>query len=168
MDDAIARWKAAGAAGDADAAATALADDVLLVSPLTDGFAFQGREEVRELLAAVFTVLTGVVYREELRDGDRVALFASATVRGVAIEESQLIRLDAEGMISEIRFSMRPLPALTAFVRALGPVIARSRGRKGTAAVLTAAGGFLDSVARSGDRVFLPMGAPERVAAERG
>ncbi|MBO9626563.1 MAG: nuclear transport factor 2 family protein [Microbacterium sp.] len=162
-DHAIDDWKRAGESGDADLAATALAADAVLISPLTDGFSFQGREEIRDLLASAFTVLDGIRFDGDVRDGDQVVLFATATVRGRALTECQRLRLDGDGLIRELTIFLRPLPAVTAFTRALGPVLARAQGRAGTARVLTAAGALLDGVATSGDRTFMPMAAPTRL-----
>lgn len=161
-DDVIDRWKTAGETGDAALASTALSDDAVLISPLTDGFAFRGRDEIRDLLTSAFSVLHGIRFESEVRQGDDVVLFATATVRGRVLNECQRIRLDDAGLISELTLYMRPLPAVTAFTRALGPVIARAQGRAGTARVLTAAGALLDGVATSGDTTFMPLAVPGR------
>lgn len=162
MSDSVAAWRAAAEAGDARAAAAALAADVELVSPLTDRFVFRGRDELEELLTSVFEIFTGIRFSAEHRDGDRVALFAAGRVGALRLEEAQQLELDAEGRIRRLSIAMRPLPALTAFQRALGPRVARRQGRPGVARLLSAAGAFLDSVASSGDRVFLPLASPER------
>jgi hypothetical protein len=160
--DVIEQWKSAGETADAALAAEVLADDAVLISPLTDGFAFRGREQIRELLVSAFEVLDGIRFDGEVRGDDEVVLFATTTVRGRTLNECQRLRLDDSGLIRELTLYMRPLPAVTAFTRALGPVIARAQGHAGTARVLTAAGALLDGVASSGDRTFMPMAAPGR------
>jgi ketosteroid isomerase-like protein len=158
--DSIAQWRAAGEAGDADAAATALAENVILVSPLTDQFAFEGREQVRELLTSVFEVMTGIRFTAQVGSGSSVVLLASATVRGRSLDESQHLELDANGLIVHITLYMRPLPAVTALLRGLGPRVARRQGRSLVAAVLRPAGALLDTVASSGDSTFMPLARP--------
>lgn len=153
-------WKSGGEAGDAALAATALRADVVFVSPLTDQFRFVGREEVEELLHCVFEVLRDVHYAGDFRQGTDAFLTASAVVRGVELEDVQHLTLDDEGRIARIVVAMRPLPAVTAFLRAVGPVVARRQGRPGVARTLAVAGAFLDSVAATGDRRFIPLAAP--------
>jgi len=57
--DSVSQWCAAGEQGDAGRAARCLAQDVELISPLTEQFRFVGREQVRELLTAAFTAING-------------------------------------------------------------------------------------------------------------
>lgn len=154
-------WKYAGETGDAALASTALSADVEFVSPLTDQFRFLGRGEVEQLLGSVFQVLRDVRYTGDLRQGRHAYLTTSATVRGVPLQDLQQITLDDEGRVAHIVIAMRPLPAVTAFVRAVGPVVARQQGRRGVARTLTVAGAFLDSVASSGDKSFIPLAAPD-------
>jgi hypothetical protein len=92
--------------------------------------------------------------------GDRVALFASARIGDVSLGEAQQIRLDDNGLLSEITLFMRPIPAMTALLRALGPRMARRQGRPGVAHVLVAAGTLLDGVASRGDARFVPLASP--------
>ena len=158
--DVVTRWCAAGEGGDAAAAAACLAPDVELVSPLTGRFRFTGREQVRDLLAAVFTVLGGISFHTRLGEGDTHALFASARLGEDEFEEAQLLRLDDAGLIREITLFARPLPALTGLMAALGPRLARDQGRPALAAVLAAATAPLHAAATLGDRRLVPLAAP--------
>ncbi|WP_433236760.1 hypothetical protein ACQPYK_27645 [Streptosporangium sp. CA-135522] len=162
MTDHVAAWRTAGEAGDAGAAVAALSEDVELVSPLTDRFTFRGHHELQELLTSVFEVFTGIRYEAEFREGRHVVLRAAGHVGVLRLEETQYLELDDEGRIRRLTLMMRPLAAVTRFVRVLGPRVASRQGRPGTAGVLTLAGAFLDSVAAGGDRVFLPMASPGR------
>jgi len=162
MDATVERWRRAGETGDADAAAACLAPDAVLISPLTEQFRFTGRDEVRDLLAAAFDVIHGIAFHTELRDGDTAALFYRATSRGIPVEEAQLLRLDGDGLIREITFFGRPLPALTAVMSAIGPEIARRQGRRGLAAFLRFNTAPLHAVVRFGDRRVVPLAAPRR------
>ncbi|MDR6868035.1 hypothetical protein J2Y69_002643 [Microbacterium resistens] len=164
MNAALETWKRGGIAADADLAVEAVSAGVVLISPLTDRFAFRGREEVRGILHAAFAVLDGISYDGQFSDGTEAVLFATARIGDRSLSECQRIRFDEDGLIDEVTLMMRPLPAATAFARALGPVLARQQGRRGTAAILTAAGALLDGVATSGDRTFMPMASPERAS----
>lgn len=156
----INHWKLAAETGDPYAIADALSEDAVLISPITEGFVFRGRDQIVELLASVFEVFTEITFTGDIRSDDEVALFASGRVGRLALDEAQHLRLDADGRISEITLLMRPLPAVTAFVRALGPRVARRQGRIGAARTLALAGTFLNTVAATGDRRFLPLARP--------
>lgn len=158
-------WRRGGEDGDAHASASALAEDVVLVSPLTDRFTFRGRDEVEDLLTSVFEVFTDIVYDVPIRAGDAFVLSGVGSVRGVRLEELQRHELNADGEIRRVTIVMRPLPAVTALLRELGPRVARAQGRPAVAVVLRLAGAFLDTVATSGDRHFIPLARPSRTVA---
>jgi ketosteroid isomerase-like protein len=168
MTDWVTHWKQAGEAGEAHTAAEALAADAVLVSPLTERFVFRGRPEIEELLGSVFEVFHTIRFTQDLRSADRAALFAEGRVGGTALQEAQHLELDEEGRIVRLTLMMRPLPAVTAFVRALGPRIARREGRAGAARVLALGGLLLDSTASTGDRRFVPLARPESARRTRG
>jgi hypothetical protein len=160
MTDWVERWKAGGEAGDAHAMAEALTEDAVLVSPLTDQFVFRGRAEIAELLGCVFEVFHDIHFTDDLRGNGRAALFAEGRVGGRTLAETQHLILAEDGHIREVALAMRPLPAVTRFLRLLGPRVARSQGHSGIAGLLTTAGTFLDSIAASGDRRFIPLARP--------
>lgn len=153
-------WKVAGERGDAQLAVSTLADNVELVSPLTAKFRFHGSAELSQLLEAVFEVATNYRYVTDIRGEREAFLTATADVRGVELQELIHLELDKSGMISRITIAMRPLPAMTAFTRAMGPVLARKQGNPSRARKLALAGAFLDAVARTGDEKFIPLAAP--------
>jgi hypothetical protein len=160
MSDTIERWRQAGEERDAEAAAKCLSDDVVLVSPLTEQFEFHGRDAVRELLTVAFTAIEGIEYRTQSEGDGTWALSYTARVRGLALEEAQLLRLDDHGLIREITLFVRPLPAATALMSALGPEIARRQGRRGLARFLAANTAPLHAMVRFGDRRVVPLAAP--------
>lgn len=130
-DATVAAWRAAGEAGDAPAARACLAPDVELISPLTEAFRFRGPAQVGDVLAAAFTVIDGIRFHTEVGDGATRALFYKATARGQLVEEAQLLRLDDGGLIRELTFFGRPLPALTAVLADLGrPLLRAQAGRR--------------------------------------
>ena len=54
-----------------------------------------------------------------------------------------VLRFDPTGLITEIAISARPLPALVALLRAIGPRLLRKDGKPATAGLVHAAlGGF--------------------------
>lgn len=162
MTDWVAHWKDGGEACDARAAAEALTEDAELVSPLTDRFSFRGHEVIQGLLTEVFEVYSQFRYIDELRADGRAVLVASAQLRALQLTELQHLTLDTDGRICRVTLAMRPLPAVTAFQRALGPRVARRQGRAGVARILGAAGTFMDSMASSGDRRLTPLADPNR------
>lgn len=167
MTDWLSRWKTAVEAGDAHTAAEAVAAEAVLVSPLTDRFEFRGRGEIETLLRSVFEVFTGIGFLDDLRGDGRAVLVAEGDVGALRLWEAQHLLLDRDGRIDRMTLAMRPLPAVTAFTRALGPRVVREQGRPGMARVLAGAGAFLDTVAASGDRRFLPLASPERAGRDR-
>lgn len=160
MNDAVSIWRRAGEAGDAGLARTALADDAVLVSPLTEQFRFEGGDTIAELFDDAFAVLTEIRFTDQITDHDRIALVAQARIGDRAVEEAQRLRLDGSGLIGELTIFLRPLPALTALLRALGPRVSRRLGKPGTARLLGVAGAALDGMATSDDARFMPMVRP--------
>jgi len=160
MSDALDLWTRAGERGDAEAARAALAEDVMLVSPVTDRFTFQGADEVVGLLQDVFQVITDIRYLGVEPASFGAVAHARARIGDMTMHEVQLIELDADGRIGRLTLFFRPLVAGTRFLREMGPRVARRQGHPVVARTLTATGAFLDSVARTGDQHFVPLGAP--------
>jgi hypothetical protein len=119
---------------DRDGAASAphLAPDVRVVSPLTDRFAFVGRDAVAALLADASTTFEGLHYTEAFAGPDgRIVLRAEAIVRGATLEELVLVHVDDHGLIDEMTVFLRPFTAAAAFARALTPGVARREAGRG-------------------------------------
>ncbi|HEX6353651.1 nuclear transport factor 2 family protein [Actinophytocola sp.] len=150
----------AAADKDVELAVSALADDVVLRSPLTDRFTFDGKDAVRALFETAYEKFDGLNYHTVI--GDRV-LVGSATVGGQPIEETLVLTLDDAGKIAEIRLFIRPLTGLTAVMAALGPVLARKNGRsRFTAGLLRVMTAPLVAATRSGDKVGIRLALPKR------
>jgi hypothetical protein len=105
-----------------------LAPDVVLHSPIID-VAFEGREQVSDLYAALLDTFEEVTYTTETEmDGDHIVVF-SAKVKGTPVEGVDIVRLNEEGLVREMTVFMRPLRGVAAFIEEIGPRLARRRGR---------------------------------------
>ena len=154
-------FRKAAATKDIDLALSALTDDVVLRSPLTDRFTFNGKDDVGALFEIAFAHFDGLNYHTEIGDGDRRVLVGGATANGQPFEETLLLRLDND-KIAEITLFIRPLPGLTAVMAALGPRLARRNGRgKLTAGALRVMAAPLAAMTRSGDKVGIRMALPK-------
>jgi len=156
----IAAWRAAGESGDAAAAGRCLAPDVQMISPLTAAFRFRGPAQVTTVLEAAFEVIDGIRFHTELGDGDTWSLFYHARTGRDALEEAQLLRLDGDGLIREITFFGRPLPALTQVMAGIGPRLLRRQGRPGLARLVGLATGPLNTMTHTGEKKIMPKAAP--------
>ena len=159
-NDVVERWCDAGERGDAAAAVSCLAAEVQLASPLTEQLRFHGRDQVRDLLTAAFTVVEDIQFHTRVGDGPTHALFYRARVGREHLEEAQLLRLDAAGNIIELTLFGRPLPALTGLMRAIGPQLARQQRRPALGALLTMTTAPLHTMARFGEKRIVPFAAP--------
>jgi SnoaL-like protein len=113
---------------DLDRWAQALADDVVLHSPVIRK-PFEGVQAARELFGVLFDVMQDLEITDELSDGEVHAFFWRATVAHRRIEGTDLIRTGSDGKISEIRVLIRPLVAIAAFAAGMGPALAARRSR---------------------------------------
>lgn len=103
----IARWRAAGESGDADAAVACLSPDIVLSSPLTEQFRLEGSDQLRDFLASAFTAVEVIHFHTETGQGDTYALVYRARVGTQPFEEAQLLRPDDKAHIREITISCR-------------------------------------------------------------
>ena len=113
---------------DADVLAAALAPDVVLHSPIIST-PFEGRESVLELFEALLQTLEDVTYTDEVAGDESHVLVWRAMVGRVPIEGIDILRFDDEGRITDFTVLVRPQHGLSSFARALGPRLARRRGR---------------------------------------
>jgi hypothetical protein len=130
------RFRAAVHAGDADAVAALMAEDVVVHGPVTRLMTFRGRGEVRELFAVVMANVDEIRYVDDIGD-DQVRVLTLEGRRGRhRYEEAVLMRLDEQQRISELRIYVRPLPGTVAMAAAFAPALARSRGQRVRAVLL--------------------------------
>jgi hypothetical protein len=121
------RYRLAAEAGDVDGLVSTLAADVVFHSPITERVKFTGREELRELLTAVFATVSDVRYFADVGDERTRVLFDRLHVGGVEMEQAHRLSLNERGEIEEITVFFRPLPGLAALTCALGPRVAEAR-----------------------------------------
>ena len=152
---AIKALRAAGERGDADAVAELLAPDVVFHSPLTSRVRFEGRAEVVALHRDIFAVLEGIETTDPLTLDDTEAFSFRARIRGEEIEVMNVVQVNEQGQIVDIKIFGRPLPALATLFATLPPrVSARRRGRL-TGAMVAVVGRPLAFAMRTADR-FAP------------
>jgi hypothetical protein len=97
---------------------------------------FEGREEVGELLRVLLTEeLETIECLDEVRSADRLVLRFNVRVRGRDVEVVDFIRLDESEKVREYVVLARPMSGAAAYIRALGPRVARRRGRLASALV---------------------------------
>ena len=107
-------------ARDLDAAVALLHEDVVFKSPVVFR-PYQGREAMRLILEAVFTVFEDFKYVREIGADDARdhALVFEARVGDKLLEGCDFIRLDDDGLISELTVMVRPLAATLALAEAM-------------------------------------------------
>ena len=161
-DQTIAEWRLAAENHDAARAIACLAGNVVLISPLTAQFTFDGRDRVGDVMIAAFQVIDNIRFHTEVGDDRTRALFYHARCGRQLIEEAQLIRLNHDGLITEITLFGRPLPGLTAVMRRIVPLILGRQGRSQLGAVLGAATVPLHAITSSGEQRLVPLADPRR------
>lgn len=116
-------FRAAVEARDHDAMVDTLADDVVFNSPVAFK-PFEGREAVGQVLAAVMETFDDFRYTDELEAGDVHALVFRARVGDKELEGLDLLRLDADGKVSDFTVMVRPASGLMALGERMGPKVA--------------------------------------------
>ena len=104
-------FRAAVEQEDLSALEDALAEDVVFRSPAVFR-PYEGRPAVLMLLSAVFPVLEGFHYTDQVETGDTAALAFSAHVGDRDVDGIDLLRFDAEGKVRELTVYVRPLSGL--------------------------------------------------------
>jgi len=98
---------------DIEAAFAALADDVVLHSPVTFK-PFEGKPVVEHVLRNVFEVFQDFRYIEHFREGASSILLFKASVGDREIDGIDLVHEGADGLIDDFTVMVRPLSGLTA------------------------------------------------------
>ena len=124
-----ARWRAAAETGDLEGFMATLSPQVVFHSPLTTLTSFEGHEQVRALMEAVFATINNIRYSDDIGDETVRALVYRAQVGGQEVQEATIIRLNEEAKVVKVTFWYRPLPGLTALAAMLGPALAAQKSR---------------------------------------
>lgn len=114
-------FRSAVEAGDVDAVAALLADDVVFVSPVAFK-PYPGRAITTAILRAVVQVFEDFRYVREIggpEGRDHVLVF-EATVDGLSVTGADFLRYDAQGHIVELMVMVRPLRAAEALAARMG------------------------------------------------
>ena len=113
-------FRAAVEADDFTGLADLLADDVVFRSPVAFK-PYEGKPIVAAILRGVGRVFTDFRYVRELadEDGHGSALIFETVVDGVSVNGIDLIRTNAEGLITELTVMVRPLSASNALATAM-------------------------------------------------
>lgn len=156
----VTQWMAAGQRLDARAATMATAEDVELVSPITDRFVFRGRQQLETLLSVAFEFLESLRYTDVMLGENSAALFYEGRIGDVALGEAQRLHLDRDGHIDRITLYVRPLPALTRLMRLLGPELARRNGKVTLSRAVRLPSAMIDGMVATGERRIMPKAAP--------
>jgi hypothetical protein len=123
--DAVAQYEAASAVGDIDALMTAFAPDAELVSPLVANGVIRGQEDLRILLAAVYTTVHDLRRIERFGDDHRVVIIGEARVGPFRVGDAAVIELAEDGRIQRLRPHLRPWLGTTFFALRMVPKVAR-------------------------------------------
>jgi hypothetical protein len=113
---------------DLDGWVDALAPDVVVHSPIVRS-SFIGREAAAELYGVLLKVLGRFEVTHEFQADDAHAFYWRVDIGGRWVQGTDLLRHDEHGKIAEITVLIRPLTDIAVFAGAVGPPLARHRGR---------------------------------------
>lgn len=111
-------FRTAVESGDASQIGATLHPDVVFRSPAVHA-PYPGRDLVQVILGAVVEVFQDFRYVAEVRDGDDEVLRFNARVDGRDIDGVDLVRYDADGLVTELTVMIRPLSGLQAVQQAM-------------------------------------------------
>ena len=111
-------FRAAVEAEDFDALQALLAPDVTFFSPVAFK-PYRGRALVGAILRGVGRVFEDLVYVRELHDDDGLALVFETRIGDTTVNGVDLMRVDGDGLISELKVMVRPLSAAQALAAAM-------------------------------------------------
>jgi SnoaL-like domain len=119
-------FTAAIAARDANALIDTLAPDVVLYSAVT-ATPFEGREVVADTYRSVIEAFDELRVVDEFDGGETHAFWWEGRIDGRAVVGADRIRLDADGKVSQITVTGRPMSGVATFLTGIGPRLARRR-----------------------------------------
>jgi hypothetical protein len=98
---------------DLEAVAAAMADDVVLKSPIVVE-PFRGKERVLFVLGHLLKVVDEFNAIEILEGPEHFAVFLEIRADSIRVEGMDFIRLNATGLVQSMTITWRPLPAVVA------------------------------------------------------
>jgi hypothetical protein len=110
-------------------------------------------------MQSVLETLEDFKVAEEFGSGETRAVLWHARVGGQQLQGMDVLRLDSNGKVREIRLFVRPRPGLAALAAALAPRVAKRRSGF-RAAVATLIVGPLGPITRVGDRMVAWLAKP--------
>jgi hypothetical protein len=116
-------------ARDHHAVMETFAENAVLRSPFTDKLAFEGRDQLDQLVTVILAVLEDLTYTDELHADRAAVLVGHARVDGLRIQFCDYLKLRDDGLIEEMTVFFRPLPATTAAMRRIGGGLGRRRSK---------------------------------------
>ncbi len=128
--DNLTRWHAYIDGGSDPAALSALlADDAVFHSPVVHTPQV-GKPVVMAYLVAASHVLGNASFRyvRELVDGDEMMLEFVTELNGVTVNGVDIVRWNADGMISDFKVMVRPLKAINAVWEMMAAQLAAAKG----------------------------------------
>ena len=117
-------FRTAVEAKDLDAMEAALAPDVVFRSPAVYK-PYEGREATMGLLRLVTTVFEDFAYTDEVESGSSACLVFKARVGDRELQGIDYVRMNEEGLVSELTVLIRPLSGLNAVAEAMGARLAQ-------------------------------------------
>jgi hypothetical protein len=168
-DETLRRLRHAGEAHDAQQMISLLANDVIIRSPITERIRFEGIDQAQDLFTRVFDCISDIRFYDVVGSGtDHQVIFWRGRVGSTPLEEANLLRLNADGQISEMTVFMRAIPGLLQLVSVLAPSLASRHGRV-RATLLRAQLAVISAIYRLGEPLALRLAhagvaAPDRAA----
>jgi hypothetical protein len=121
--DSVARFRSASEANDVAGMMATLAPDAELVSPLSGRMVFRGSADLTRLLTAVYGVIQGLRWTDEIGDDSRRVVLGEGRIGRLRLGDATVLELDDHGLIRRIRPHLRPWLAVTVFALVLGPKV---------------------------------------------
>ncbi|MDO5681238.1 MAG: nuclear transport factor 2 family protein [Propionibacteriaceae bacterium] len=157
MHPTITAWVEADRGLDLSAMAGCLAPDAVLISPLTDAFAFNGADEVIKVFESAFELLRDIEIHAVTGANNDWVVHGTNTLNGHNLEEIQWLHLNDDGLIDRVTLFIRPLPAALDLLAQIGVPMAK-RGlfdRKG--AIASTAARPLAAALRAVEAIVMPQ-----------
>lgn len=126
MGSAVDRYMAAAQGNDIDEMLASLAPDAELISPIVGSMVFRGHEDLRIVLTAIYSSLTGLRWHDTLSDGRTRVILGKARIGPLTLDDAMFLELADDGSIRRIKPHLRPWGAITLLALRLGPRIASS------------------------------------------